>query len=242
MKLIQAEFSKAQLDRLPKKDQVFFFQLTHLLDELMILQKCLIYAGNTIASKEGVAKTAQRTQALFFIRTLAGKINEGWQILRASYFAKKLSQRYDNLISASARQSLEEIKRYFREDNLINELRNKYAFHYDRQKVKDQIDRITRDEVLSMFISEHQGNNLFAFSDTMVNWSILNLINPNDPQKAMDTLVDEIIQMCARFQNFGHGFIELIIRKLGFNCVELEIANVPLVEYIELPYFVKKRN
>lgn len=242
MRLIKAEFSKKHLDQLPKEEKVFFVQLTHLLDELMILSKCVIFASNTIEAKQGAEKSAQRTQALFFIRILAGKIYEGWQMLNTSYFSSQLSQKYDKLLSNLASESIEELKRYFAKNNLIYEIRNKYAFHYDRKNVEDQLNHITQDETLSMLISEHQGNNLFAFSDTIINSSILNSINPNDQQKAMDTLVEEVIlKVCKWFQNFGYGFVELIIEKLRFDCEEIELEDIPAIEDVKLPYFVKKR-
>ena len=243
MKLTKAEFSKKHLDQLPKEEKVFFVQLTHLLDELSILSKCVIFASNAIEAKQEVEKTAQRMQALFFIRILVGKIYEGWRMFRASYFSSQLSQKYDKLLSNLASESIKELKRYFAKDNLIREIRNKYAFHYDRENVENQLNRITQDETLSMLISEHQGNNLFAFSDTVINSSILNSINPSDQQKAMDTFVEEVIlKVCKWFQNFGYGFVELIIEKLEFNCEEIELEDVSTIGDVKLPYFVRKEN
>jgi len=242
MKLIKAEFSKKHLDQLPKEEKVFFVQLTHLLDELSILSKCVIFVSNAIEGKQGVEKTAQRMQALFFIRILAGKIYEGWQMFRASYFSSQLSQKYDKLLSNSASESIGKLKRYFDRSNLIYEIRNKYAFHYDRENVENQLNCITQDETLSILISEHQGNNLFAFSDTIINSSILNSINPNDQQKAMDTFVEEVIlKACKWFQNFGYEFVEFIIKNFEFNCEEIEFEVVPTIEDVKIPYFVRIR-
>ena len=84
MKLTKANFSKMQLDQLSKKEKVFFVQLTLLLDELMILAKCVKFASNPMEVKQEAEKTAQYTQALFFIKILAGKIYEGWQMFRTS--------------------------------------------------------------------------------------------------------------------------------------------------------------
>lgn len=61
MRLIKAEFSKKYLDWLPKEEKVFFVQLTQLLDELMILSKCVIFASNGIEAKQEAEKSAQRT-------------------------------------------------------------------------------------------------------------------------------------------------------------------------------------
>ena len=85
MRLLQVEITKAQLDKLPKEDRIFFVQLTHFLDELALLHKCLIATAQTISSAASAEKTAQRVQSMFFVRMLAGKLNEGWKMLKNSY-------------------------------------------------------------------------------------------------------------------------------------------------------------
>lgn len=240
MKLVKAEFSKKHLDQLPKEEKIFFVQLTHLLDELSILSKCVIFASNAIEVKQEVEKTAQRMQALFFIRILAGKIYEGRKMFRALYFSPQLSQKYDKLLSSSASESIKQLKKYFNKKNLIYEIRNKYAFHYGCKNVEEQLNRIAQDETLSMLISEHQGNNLFAFSDVIINLSILNYINPDDQQKAMDAFVEEVMKVCKWFQDFGYGFVELIIKNFAFNCEDIELDVITTIEDVKLPYFVRR--
>lgn len=163
-------------------------------------------------------------------------------MLNVSYFSSQLSQKYDKLLSNPAKGSIKELKRYFAKNNLISKIRNKYAFHYNRENVEDQLNHITQDRTLSMLISEYQGNSLFAFSDTIINSSILNSINPNDQQKAMDTLVEEVIlKVCKKFQNFGYGVVELIIEKLKFYCEEIELEDILAIKDVKLPYFVKDK-
>ena len=243
MKLTKANFSKKQLNQLSKKERIFFVQLTLLLDELMILAKCVKFASNPMKVKQEAERTAQYTQALFFIKILAGKIYEGWRMFQTSYFSSQLSQKYDKLLSVPARKSIKKLKKYFAKNNRIHEIRNKYAFHYDRENIEDQLNHVTQDETLSMFISKHQGTSLFAFSDTIINSAILNSINPNDQQKAMDTLFEEVIlKVCKWFQNFGYGFVELIMERLEFDCEEIELEDVQSIEDVKLPYFVRRGN
>jgi hypothetical protein len=242
MKLTKANFSKKQLDQLSEKEKVFFVQLAHLLDELMILAKCVKFATNPTEVKEEVKRIAQYTQALFFIKILAGKIYEGWKMLQTSYFSSKLSHKYDKLLSEPARKSINELKKYFAKNNIIREIRRKYAFHYDRKKIKDQLNNITQDETLSMFITEHQGTSLFAFSDTIINSALLDSVNPSN-QKAMDLLFKEVIlKVCKWFQDFGYEFIKLIMEKLEFDFEEIQLEDVKSIKHIELPYFIRRGN
>jgi hypothetical protein len=240
MRLLKVDFNRLELDKLQIDEQVFFVQLAHLINELTILQKFVIFSVNIVKSSTGVRRTAQVIQTLFLIRTMAGKLNEGWQMMARSYFGSKLSQAYDNKLPDAAKNSLEELKKYFSKSNIINEIRNKYAFHYDNEKIKEVIRYIPNDYMQTMFISEHSGNCLFAFADTIINNSLLNAVNSADPHQAIDRLFEEIaVKVCRWFQDFGHGWVEAVCRELEFkSTTDIELQDVPSIGDIGLPYFV----
>jgi hypothetical protein len=240
VKLMIVEFSKGQLEALPKEEQVFLVQLTHLLDELSILLKCVIYSSNEIGSEGEVERTGRRAQSLFFMRILAGKLNEGWDMLQKSYFGATLSKKYEKHLSEEAGKGIEYIKHYFSRNNLLFLIRNSWAFHYDRQKVEEEIDRIRENDVLTMILSEGRGNSLHAFSDNIVISSILNAINKSGLQQAMDTLYGEILKVGHSFQDFGYGCVDLSLRGVELNSKEVEVSNVPLIGEVRLPYFVER--
>jgi hypothetical protein len=149
VRLLEVEFTKAQLDRLPKEDRIFFVQLTHFLDELAILHKCLIVTTQTMSSAAGAEKMAQRVQAMFFVRMLAGKLNEGWDMLKNSYARTRPRNRrghppanelipgkYYNHLHNEMKNLLAKLTGYFSQgSNLIYTIRNKYSFHYDNEEI-----------------------------------------------------------------------------------------------------------
>jgi hypothetical protein len=242
MKLLRVDIPKSKLDTIPENEQVFFIQLTHFLNELNILQKCVIISSNGITSLNTAERKGQVSQAQFFIRTLAGKLNEGWEMLRKGFFSTQLSKKYEKVLSQAGEDSLSELKRYFSGKNNVNLIRKSFAFHYDTGKIKEEMDKIPQSEVLEMFISEHRGNCLYSFSDIMVNWAILNSIDPSNPQRAMEILIDEVaIKVSGWFQEFGGDCIGIIVEKYGLlDYTEVEIPEPPLIDDVRLPYFVKK--
>jgi hypothetical protein len=140
MRLLRIDLRKSELERLPIDEQVFFVQLSHLINELTILQKCLIFSSNSFKSAMGVQRTAHSIQVIFFLKTLAGKLYEGRAMLRKAYFGTRLSQEYKNLLSDTAKNSLGNIENYFNKKitiyfslgiimlstTTIRKLRNKY--------------------------------------------------------------------------------------------------------------------
>lgn len=242
MKLLKINIPKSKLDTIPEIEQVFFIQLMHFLNELNILQKCVIVSSNKLVSLTTIEKRGQISQAHFFIRTLAGKLYEGWKMIGKNFIETQLSREYENLLSKKGKESLSELIVYFNdENNLVRLIRNKFAFHYDKEKIKEEVDKIPQEELLEMYISEHRANCLYSLSNIIVNWSILNYINSSNSQQAMDTLIDDIaIKVSRWFQEFCGDCVCIIAKKLGLNSTEVEIPEPPSIDEIKLSYFVRR--
>jgi hypothetical protein len=243
MKLFKINIPKSKLDTIPEIEQVFFIQLMQFLNELNILQKCVIASSNKLEFLTNeIEKRGQISQAHIFIRILAGKLNEGWEMIRKDFFKTKLSRKYENLLSQKGKESLSELKVRFKDkNNLVRLIRHKFAFHYDQEKIKEEIDKIPQEELLEVYVSEHPANCLYSISNTIVNWAILNSIDSSNPQRAMDKLFDEItIKVSGCFQKFGADCVCIIAKKLELNSTEVEIPEPPLIDEVKLPYFVKR--
>jgi len=242
MKLLKINIPKSKLDTIPEIEQVFFIQLMQFLNELNILQKCVIVSSNELGSLTTIEKRGQISQAHFFIRTLAGKLYEGWKMIGKNFFETQLSSEYESLLSQKGKESLSELIVYFNdENNLVRLIRHKFAFHYDQEKIKEEIDKVPQEELLEVYVSEHPANCLYSISNTIVNWAILNSIDSSNPQRAMDKLFDEItIKVSGCFQKFGADCVFIIVKKLELNSTEVEIPEPPSIDDVKLPYFVKR--
>ena len=242
MKLSRINIPKSKLDTIPEIEQVFFIQLMQFLNELNILQKCVIVSSNELESLTTIEKRGQISQAHFFIRTLAGKLNEGWKMISKNFVETQLSREYENLLSQKGKESLSELIGYFNdENNKVRLIRNKFAFHYDKEKIKEEINKIPQEELLEMHISEHRVNCLYSVSDTIINWSILNSIDSSNSQQAMDILIGDIaIKVSGWFREFCGDCVCIIAKKLGLNFTEVKIPEPPSIDDIKLPYFVKR--
>ena len=242
MKISKINIPKSKLETIPEIEQVFFIQLTHFLNELNTLQKCVIVSNNKLTSLTSIEKRSQISQAHFFIRTLAGKLYEGWKMIRKDFLETQLSREYENLLSQKGKESLSELIGYFNDEkNKVRLIRNKFAFHYDKEKIKEEIDKIPQEELLEMYISKNRGNCLYSLSDIIVNWAILNSIDSSNSQRAMDELIGDIaIKVSRWFQEFGGDCVRIIGEKLELDYTEVEIPDPPSIDEVKLPYFVKR--
>lgn len=242
MKLLKINIPKSKLDTIPEIEKVFFIQLMQFLNEINILQKCVIVSNNELESLTTIEKRSQISQAHFFIRTLAGKLYEGWKMIGKNFLKTQLSSEYENLLSQKGKESLSELIVYFKDkNNLVRLIRNKFAFHYDKEKIKEEIDKIPQEELLEVYISEHRANCLYSLSDTIINWAILNSIDSSNPQRAMDKLIDDIaLKVSMWFLGFCGDCVCIIAKKLELNSTEVEIPEPPSINEVKLSYFVRR--
>jgi hypothetical protein len=64
---------------------------------------------------------------------------------------------------------LSKLVEYFsRENNLVDLIKNKYSFHYDKAEISKEIDKIRNEDVLKMLVTEARGNSTSEFSDRKV--------------------------------------------------------------------------
>ena len=124
MKLLKFDVPKSKLDSLPEDERIYFVQLGNVLNELNILQKCAIFSGSGIQELNEVERSGQVSQALFFIKMLAGKLFEGKRLLKNPFFGN-----HKDRLSPEGQNSLKDINRYFAKSNNIDLIRNKFAFH-----------------------------------------------------------------------------------------------------------------
>ena len=118
---------------------------------------------------------------------LTGKLWESWRLLQKSFFANDFAKKYQKLLPAGAQKSLKKIKKYFGEENLINKVRNKIAFHYASEEIEKQIEELTEDDIPEIYLSESQGNSLYYFSNLIGTKVLLNFTGVSDPLKALYT-------------------------------------------------------
>lgn len=247
IKLLKLRFKKSDFDVLTSDEQVFVTHLTCLLTETMILKKLLLISGNNLHTKKDLYLTASRVQSLFFLRLLASKLYEGWNILQNSFFRRphpdqsSLKDTYEPKLSDQGKKALDEIRKYFgRGDTLLEDLRNKYSFHYDRKKIADTLKNFNKDAEFEIILAEEAGNCMYVFSDNLVAMSILDSIDAPNHQTAMDILYRETFLVAGWFDRFSHAILELIIEKCGYEDEDLLLQDVPCASDFDIPFFLTR--
>lgn len=174
---------------------------------------------------------------------LSSKLFEAWNMIKNDFFSSGISRQYDPLLSDDAKESLEEIKRYFATDNIIKKMRNKFVSHLDSDEINNSFDTTPADEVFELYFSETYANCFFYITNIMISYNILNTIDESNHTKALETLFDEVLTNTKLLQRFLGTCVQLVEKKYLSNSKreEITITDGPSIDEISVPWFVERR-
>jgi hypothetical protein len=238
--------SKKQLTLFPEKERVLFIQIGHLANELTILMKLLIYAHTN--SSFDVVRKAYTMQASVIARICIGKIFEGWRLLESNLFASSLSKKYEAKFSRAGSQALQNLKKYFGKKNLISEIRNRFSFHNPPfEDIKDLLDSIPEEAELHMYLGTEQANNNYYLSEEIISRAMLNYVESNNLQQAMDRMYKELIEVSGWLVEFcGHCMVALSEEYWGQRGQDLVVEEINVesqgkIGEFTIPFFVERQ-
>jgi hypothetical protein len=244
MKLYRAELPKNRLAAIPTEERTFFLALGHFANEVNILQKVFYWSSEWADSNEFVIR-AHTVQAMVMARLLVGKLNEGWNLLEKAYFARQLGQEYGPMLNEPTKLTLQKLKNYFGKENLINVVRNDFAFHYSPGNLDEGFHLPPEDEKWEMYLAESNANSLYYASELVTNYSLLESIHPGKHQKAMEDLISESIRVAGWFTDVSAAFMiafaekHLVNEDGEFKMSPLDIGKVPKFDEVHIPFFVE---
>ena len=247
--LCHFKISAEQLNSMPESERVALVLLCHAANELAVLGKMFHFCTNFEVDDEGVLADAQNTQSLLMGRLLTGKLYEFWKLLDKAYFCKDgPSKKYAQLLDPDAKDALDQIKKYFSGNNLIKTVRQKFAFHYSPDQIKNGFRQIVENDPLDVYLSSSNFNSLYAFAETIAGRSLLEAINPGNHREAFEQLIRETSDVSGWINRFLGGCISIAFNKhIGDDLDSVGAVQISLnadheFEKFSIPYFFEMRD
>lgn len=199
-------------------DRAFLLLAGHMQNELNSVNKVFAWClqrrpTDSASSIEGLANGMQ---SMIYARVLAGKLYEARKVLDKAFFNTKLSQRVESRLHPIAQDALQKIKRYFNnsnDSNIIKNVRENFAFHYNAGKFGDNWEAVADRPSFELILGGTVGNNLHLASEMVANTALLNAINDNDYEDSLRTFFDEVQSVASNFTNFLEGTIVAILEE-----------------------------
>lgn len=242
------KLTRNQLAGIPETERILIILLSHAANELTVLTKLFSFCSRHVGQGTLLEQEATNTQALVIGKVITGKLHECWVLLQQAFFGSKLAKTYVPLFDEPSKKTLDNLKRYFSQPNLVNTVRNRFAFHYAPDQIPAGYSKLADNDSLDIYLSEDNGNTLYAFAETIVGRSMLEAIDPADHDRAFKALVKESGQVIGWFNEvIAACLMTCLGRYIGDNLQALgaqviEIANAPKFEDVSIPYFVTIAN
>ena len=192
-----------------------------------------------------VREQAKNAQALLMGRLLTGKIYECWRVLQTAYFGPGISKIYDPLFEDETREALRSLGRYFGRRNLIEDVRNFYAFHYAPDQIEAGYAKVIEGDLLDIYLSQTNANTLYAFADTVTGRALMESIDAEDHGRALGALITETSKAIGLLNTVIAGiFITCFTRHIGGDLYTLgatiiEVPGAPEWKKVAIPFFIE---
>lgn len=244
--LVAAKLSKDKLLKLPKEELVLLLGLAHLSNDLTTLTKLLLVLNNNINinnnnPQDEIEAEGNACQLYLIMKILAGKLYEGYSLLKKYYFSA-LSKKYSDLLSTEGKNEINEIKKYFSKKNNLETIRNSYVFHYSLDNLDSAFRQYNSD--LKMYIEKNaRGNNLYQFADITANMGMLQSINSDNLHDALKSIMEETSKITHRFWVIIDELIILILYQNLDDFWEgyaetVEMKNIKHYTDVEIPWLL----
>jgi len=244
MKVYRVVVPKDKLFAMPEAERVLLIQLGHLCNELSFFNKLLLFTSDL--NTRGVERYAMVTQSMIVARVFIGKIFEAWRMIERDFFGSRLSKGLEPALSEDGKQALSMLKVHFGQSNLISKIRNTYSFHYASDNIESALKSLPGDKSLEAFLGENYSNTLHYFCEEIVSSGMLTVSGETDPQRAMDRIIGELVEVSGHFIDFtGHTMAAIFERHFGqsladFETEELEVAAPSSLDSFKIPFFIHR--
>jgi len=239
MKIHRISVTKQQLDHIPSVERAFYIHIGHLRHELMVLKKLLELSAKETPA-DPILRDVHLSQQFIIGRLLGGKIREGWELIRKAYFGTKLSLGIEKQLPDDTAIALENLKKYFRTKNLVDCIRNEFAFHYDPVRVQSQLLLVEQTDNLKIYIAETE-DVFFQLSDAIVQSAMLEAVQAGDYIAAAEKFFKEIMVMSSQLVDFCDGCLHYMIEQyISYDgSEEFEVPDAPNCDDLRLSFFCK---
>ncbi len=185
-------YTAGDLAAVPEDDALFFLMCGQLQNDIVILSRQVILARMEDGSPEPV-RMAAMTVNLVNMRMLAGRLAEGWDLIRDRF--QRLFREYGDVITPAAVADLKSLNVYFANDCLIRTLRNKIAAHIDQAVMRDAYKGIEAERNFTDYLARMEGNTIFYSGEILMVEAIHRLVQGADLQASLNALGEEVIRI-----------------------------------------------
>lgn len=238
---------KDKLRSMPKDERALLLLLGYAANQLAMLQKLLMFCTNA-TPPDALEETLAAVQTQMMLRLAIGVLNEAWLLISLRFIGSPVGKAHESSLDAGGRQALANLRRQFGGSNLLNKIRNNFAFHYPHNDDVEKIFQLAcsgpdMDEHLSLHFSHHGFNSMFLLSDLIFVAGIHDQVRDTAHLHPQETIMKETMSATGDIIEFSKAYTAMIWKKY-FGAEMLAsgihtIVTAPHVDDVSIPFFVE---
>ena len=218
--LRRLRLTKTDLDRIPADERFFYLMAGHFVNDVTILSQLLIAAFNSAFGRPGEFSrdephnAAGLAQLFLVLKLLAGRLHEASRLIGCHYFAKGLDKKYENEMSAKARNARRQFSAYFGgKDNVITSVRQRFAFHHHRDEMEAVYNELPSEFEFVTYLGAYIGHTLYAGSEILSINAMTTLVKGHTPLEAIDKIHKDTTEVSAWLSLFVTRCMNVMIKR-----------------------------
>ena len=245
LQITTRDLDAAFFERLSELERKLFLIAGQIHFEVTALNKVRVWSLPFSEKTIEVERAALLLQSEYFARLLGACLFEGWECLRLLLHSKE-AQSIPTSLSPEARNAHSWLKKWFGKKNGLGQVRNQFAYHFAPSKLLEALPEFTAEDsrLMTVILGAASGNTVVVPSMLCAWLSVSKSYDSTDFVAGLEKFQNEISDVLPNLACVCEGLIEyFLIRELGAdwgaNQVTVEIREVPEMQDIRLPYFIK---
>jgi hypothetical protein len=248
IQIFRIPVSKERLHALSKNERVLFLLLGYVANQMMMMQKLLIFSTNDEPT-ELVQQQSTGVQTQMLLRLMIGLLFEARDVIVTRFNENALNVEYRRLLDENGQKALADLNQQFGKSNLLSTIRNAYAFHHpSSDEVEGAFAAALANSDLdegdwSFYFAQTGFNSLFFISDFVIMHGIYKKIGESDWDAGQERIMSEVTRATNNIVEFAKAFTVAVWRKhfgeeMRHDKV-IEVQDAPSIEGTVLPFFVE---
>jgi len=211
----------------------------------------MIFSSNQTPSEVEQRISAAQTQML--VRLLIGAAHEAWRLIQQRYLGAPLGREYQKLLNDTGMEALDGLKKHFGSSNILNTLRNNYAYHHPLDADMNTAfitasDDNAWNDYWNIYLSESSISSFHFASDVVIVHGMMRAIEETDLLTAQEKITKEACVVAKMLTEFILDFTAAFLGKhfsVGTTQPEIlgreeaSVENAPGLLEFWLPFYVE---
>jgi hypothetical protein len=222
MTLLNFKFSARQFASLSEAERLFFVRLANVANDLRYVRLLTVTAAAATKRYAGAEQEVVLHQMIFGLRQWYAILDAGWEVVRSDWNGAQLGKKFYPLLS-KGRTAYDELKKYFSGSNLVANVRDHFASHYEVGFLPRILRELPDADVFHFVSSTSPVNTFYSFAENVRNVALIATSDDGAKnetlsweearvRRAVQTLYGEAGKVSEKFEAFLDDLLPIVLR------------------------------